>query len=140
MFDQIHVACSIDRIITKVLVIEDNASNIKLIRDLLEATSYEIIRAFSAEEAIKKAEKEKTVFILMDISLHGMDGLTATKALKSNHVTAHVPVVALTAHAMKDDESKAKEAGCDAYLLKPIDTKAFYRTLADIVREPPILG
>ena len=75
MFDQIHVACSIDRIITKVLVIEDNASNIKLIRDLLEATSYEIIRAFSAEEAIKKAEKEKTVFILMDISLHGMDGL-----------------------------------------------------------------
>ena len=76
----------------------------------------------------------------MDISLPGMDGLTATKVLKSNPVTAHIPVVALTAHAMKDDESKAKEAGCDAYLLKPIDTKAFYRTLADIVREPPILG
>jgi CheY-like chemotaxis protein len=68
-----------------------------------------------------------------------MDGLTATKVLKSNPVTAHVPVVALTAHAMKDDESKAKEAGCDAYLLKPIDTRVFYRTLAAIVREPPIL-
>ena len=62
----------------------------------------------------------------MDISLPGMDGLTATKVLKRNPVTAHVPVVALTAHVMKDDESKAKEAGSDACLLKPIDTSVFY--------------
>jgi signal transduction histidine kinase/ActR/RegA family two-component response regulator len=120
----------------KVLVVEDNESNMKFITDLLEDAGYEAILAFSAETAIKQAEMAKPSLILMDISLPGMDGLTATKVLKSNPVTAHVPVVALTAHAMKDDDSKAKEAGCDAYLLKPIDTKAFYRTLADIVREP----
>jgi CheY-like chemotaxis protein len=108
----------------------------KYITDLLEDAGYEAIHAFSAETAIEQTEMAKPSLILMDISLPGMDGLTATKVLKSNPVTAHVPVVALTAHAMKDDDSKAKEAGCDAYLLKPIDTKAFYRTLADIVREP----
>ena len=124
----------------KVLVVEDNESNMKYITDLLEDAGYEAIHAFSAETAIEQTEMAKPSLILMDISLPGMDGLTATKVLKSNPVTAHIPVVALTAHAMKDDESKAKEAGCDAYLLKPIDTKAFYRTLADIVREPPILG
>ena len=123
----------------KVLVVEDNESNMKFITDLLEDAGYEAIHAFSAETAIEQTEMAKPSLILMDISLPGMDGLTATKVLKSNPVTAHVPVVALTAHAMKDDESKAKEAGCDAYLLKPIDTRVFYRTLADIVREPPIL-
>ena len=123
----------------KVLVVEDNESNMKYITDLLEDAGYEAIHAFSAETAIEQTEMAKPSLILMDISLPGMDGLTATKVLKSNPVTAHIPVVALTAHAMKDDESKSKEAGCDAYLLKPIDTKAFYRTLADIVREPPIL-
>ena len=123
----------------KVLVVEDNESNMKFITDLLEDAGYEAIHAFSAETAIEQTEMAKPSLILMDISLPGMDGLTATKVLKSNPVTAHIPVVALTAHAMKDDESKAKEAGCDAYLLKPIDTRVFYRTLADIVREPPIL-
>ena len=123
----------------KVLVVEDNESNMKFITDLLEDAGYEAIHAFSAETAIEQTEMAKPSLILMDISLPGMDGLTATKVLKSNPVTAHVPVVALTAHAMKDDESKAKEAGCDAYLLKPIDTRVFYRTLAAIVREPPIL-
>ena len=120
----------------KVLIVEDNESNMKFITDLLEDAGYEAIHAFSAETAIKQTEIEKPSLILMDISLPGMDGLTATKVLKSNPVTAHVPVVALTAYAMKDDESKAKEAGCYAYLLKPIDTRVFYRTLADIVREP----
>jgi CheY-like chemotaxis protein/anti-sigma regulatory factor (Ser/Thr protein kinase) len=120
----------------KVLVVEDNESNMKFITDLLEDAGYEAIHAFSAETAIKQTEIATPSLILMDISLPGMDGLTATKVLKSNPVTAHVPVVALTAHAMKDDESKAREAGCDAYLLKPIDKRKFYRTLADIVREP----
>ncbi len=93
-----------------------------------------MLQAFSAEEAIKRAEPEKPSLILMDISLPGMDGLTATKVLKGNPATAHIPIVALTAHAMKDDEVRAKEAGCDAYILKPIDTRIFYSTLSGLIK------
>ncbi|MFA6222809.1 MAG: response regulator, partial [Desulfomonilaceae bacterium] len=117
----------------KVIVVEDNASNMKFTTDLLEAAHYETIQAFSAEEAIKKAETENPALILMDLSLPGMDGLTATKALKRNPATAHIPVVALTAHAMKNIEERAMEAGCDAYILKPIDTTMFYLTLKDMI-------
>ena len=120
----------------KVLVVEDNESNMKLITDLLEATFYEVIRASSAEEAIKTAETEKPVLILMDLSLPGMDGLNATKVLKRKTATAHIPVMALTAHAMKKDKERAIEAGCDACIFKPIDTKTFYQTLEDLVATP----
>jgi PAS domain S-box-containing protein len=118
----------------KVLVVEDNESNMNLATNLLEAGGYNVLQAFSAEEAIKKAEPEKPSLILMDISLPGMDGLTATKILKSNPATAHIPVVALTANAMKDYEVRAKDAGCDSCLLKPIDTMIFYSTLSGLIR------
>ncbi len=119
-----------------VMVVEDNNANLKLVTDLLEAGGYNVIHSVCAEEAIKRAEREKLSLILMDISLPGMDGLTATKVLKSNPATAPIPIVALTAHAMKDDEARAWAAGCDAYILKPIDTIKFYRILADIVLKP----
>ena len=106
----------------------------KLITDLLEAGGYDVLQAFSGEQAIKIAELEKLSLILMDISLPGMDGLTATKVLKSNPATAHIPIVALSAHAMKDDEAKAKEADCDAYIFKPIDTKIFYSVLSQLIK------
>ncbi len=118
----------------KVLVVEDNESNMNLATNLLEAGGYNVLQAFSAEEAIKRAEPEKPSLILMDISLPGMDGLTATKMLKSNPATAHIPVVALTANAMKDYEVRAKDAGCDSCLLKPIDTMIFYSTLSGLIR------
>jgi PAS domain S-box-containing protein len=117
-----------------VMVVEDNTPNMKLATNLLEAGGYNVLQAFSAEEAIKRAEPEKPSLILMDISLPGMDGLTATKVLKGNPATAHIPVVALTAHAMKDDELRAKEVGCDAYILKPIDTRIFYSTLLGLIK------
>jgi CheY-like chemotaxis protein/anti-sigma regulatory factor (Ser/Thr protein kinase) len=117
-----------------VMVVEDNTANMKLATNLLEAGGYNVLQAFSAEEAIKRAEPEKPSLILMDISLPGMDGLTATKVLKGNPGTAHIPIVALTAHAMKDDEERAKEAGCDAYILKPIDTRIFYSALSKLIR------
>jgi two-component system, cell cycle response regulator DivK len=103
---------------------------------LLQAGGYNVIQAFCAEDAIKRAEREKPSLILMDISLPGMDGLTATKVLKGNPSTAPIPIVALTAHAMKDDKARADAAGCDAYILKPIDTMRFYRILADILVRP----
>jgi PAS domain S-box-containing protein len=115
-----------------VLVVEDDESNMKFITDLLEASHYKAIHAFSAEEAIKIAETEIPALILMDISLPGMDGLTATKALKSIPATAGIPVVALTAHAMKNIEERAIEAGCEGFVLKPIDTGLFYRVLSGI--------
>lgn len=118
----------------KVLVVEDNESNMKVVTDLLVAFGYDVIQSFSAEEAIKRAEPEKPSLILMDISLPGMDGLTATKILKNNPATAHIPVVALTAHAMKDDEARAREAGCDAYILKPIDTRSFHSNLSALIK------
>ena len=118
----------------KVLVVEDNESNMKVVTDLLVAFGYDVIQSFSAEEAIKRAEPEQPSLILMDISLPGMDGLTATKVLKNNPATAHIPVVALTAHAMKDDEARAREAGCDAYILKPIDTRSFHSNLSALIK------
>lgn len=117
-----------------VMVVEDNIANMKLATSLLEAGGYNVIQTFSAEEAIKRAEPEQPSLILMDISLPGMDGLTAAKVLKNNPATAHIPVIALTAHAMKDDEARAKEAGCDAYILKPIDKRSFYSNLSALIK------
>ncbi|MDQ1238771.1 MAG: two-component system, cell cycle response regulator, partial [Thermodesulfobacteriota bacterium] len=95
---------------------------------------YRVLKAYSAEEGMKVAEEEVPALILMDISLPGMDGLTATRMLKQKDSTAHIPVVALTAHAMKDDESRAREAGCCAYLTKPFDTGIFFETLSGFAK------
>ncbi len=118
----------------EVLVVEDNESNMRLISDLLETRGFGVIQTISAEEAIKKVESERPALVLMDISLPGMDGLTATRMLKNNPTTAQTPVVAMTAHAMKDYENKALESGCDAYLLKPLDTELLYSTLERLLK------
>ena len=118
----------------RVLVVEDNGSNIRLIRNLLIAGGCEPLLAFSAEEGIKVAERESPSVILMDISLPGMNGLAATRALKENPATAHIPVIALTAHTMKDDETKSMEAGCDAYILKPVDTEKFNASISKLIK------
>ncbi len=117
-----------------ILVVEDNSANMKLTTDLLQLAGYKALPAFTSEEAIAILKTQTPALILMDISLPGMDGLSATKAIKNNPSTANIPVVALTAHAMKDDESRAMEAGCSAYLVKPIDTRKFYRTIWKILK------
>lgn len=109
----------------KILVIEDNETNMELAITLIVASGHSALEARTAEEGIQKAKSEMPSLILMDISLPGMDGLTATGLLKKDPETNHIPVVALTAHAMKGDEAKALEAGCCGYLTKPIDTRAF---------------
>lgn len=116
-----------------ILVVEDNTVNMKLTTNLLEVGGYKSLQAFSSEEAVIMLQTQVPDLILMDISLPGMDGLTATQVIKNNPLTSDIPIVALTAHAMKDDEAKAKEAGCEAYLLKPIDTTKFYRTISQIL-------
>jgi CheY-like chemotaxis protein len=108
-----------------ILVIEDNALNMKLVRSLLEIGKYCIIEAEDAERGIQLARERKPDLILMDIQLPGMDGLTATGILKSDAAVQGIAIVALTSHAMEGDDKKALEAGCDGYITKPINTKKF---------------
>lgn len=110
---------------SKVLVVEDNETNMELASVLLKVAGYEVLKAWTAEEGIQMAKAELPGLILMDISLPGMDGLSATRVLKGDPHTRDIPVVALTAHAMKGDEAKAFQAGCCGYLTKPIDTRTF---------------
>jgi CheY-like chemotaxis protein len=119
-----------------VLVIEDNPMNMELVTDLLEAAGYQVRQARSAEEGIRLVRAEHPSLILMDFSLPGMDGLSATAVLKSDPATRDIPIIALTAHAMKGDEEKARVAGCAAYITKPIDTRAFPKTIAQFFQSP----
>jgi CheY-like chemotaxis protein len=116
-----------------ILIVEDNPLNMELATDLLEAAGYVVRQAGTAEEAIQTAKTGSPHLILMDVSLPGMDGLAATKALKADPATRAIPVIALTAHAMKGDEEKAREAGCEGYITKPIDTRGFPATVARVL-------
>jgi CheY-like chemotaxis protein len=118
----------------KVLVVEDNPLNLELATDLLEACGIEVISANTGEIAVKLAQEQRPDLILMDLSLPGMDGLQATAALKANSKTRSIPVVAVTAHAMKGDEQKALAAGCEGYITKPIDTRMFPTLVAEYLR------
>ena len=106
-----------------ILIIEDNPVNLELVTDVLEACRFRVTPARTAEEGVRLARELLPDLVLMDISLPGMDGLTATRMLKGDPATCHLPVIALTAHAMRGDEAIALEAGCDGYLSKPIDTR-----------------
>lgn len=112
-----------------ILVIEDNQLNMKLVRSLIKMGSYEMIEAGDAETGIKLARENKPDLILMDIQLPGMDGLSATKILKGDGVLKDTPIIALTSHAMEGDDKKVREAGCDGYITKPIDTRNFLQTV-----------
>jgi two-component system, cell cycle response regulator DivK len=117
----------------KVLVIEDNPLNLELVTDLLEAHGHIVWQARTAEEGLRLAQEGLPDVILMDLSLPGMDGLAATKALRANPATEHLPIIALTAHAMRGDEEIALNAGCDGYLAKPIDTRTFVAKVAGFI-------
>lgn len=108
----------------QILVIEDNPLNLELVTDLLEANGHTVWQARTAEEGLRLAH-DRPDLILMDLSLPGLDGLAATRQLRRTPEIAHLPVVALTAHAMKGDEQTALDAGCDGYIAKPIDTRSF---------------
>ena len=109
----------------KILVVDDNATNLKLVSDVLAFEGHHILKAADAEEAQLVLADTLPDLILMDIALPGMDGLTLTRKLKAAERTRHVRIVALTAFAMKGDDQKAFAAGCDGYITKPIDTRKF---------------
>ena len=109
----------------KILVVDDNPTNLKLVSDVLAFEGHAILKAVDAEEAQLVLTDTLPDLILMDIALPGMDGLTLTRKLKTDERTRHIRIVAITAFAMKGDDQKAFSAGCDGYITKPIDTRKF---------------
>jgi len=120
-----------------VLVVEDNPANMKLTTLLLRSAGYNVRNAVDAETGLRVARDEQPDLILMDIQLPGMDGLVATAILKHDPVTAHIPIVALSALAMKADEERSQSAGCDAYIVKPLRYKELYAVAERLLAEPP---
>ncbi|HHT9114301.1 MAG: response regulator [Planctomycetes bacterium] len=106
-----------------VMVVEDNEKNRKLMRVVLKAKGYNIIEAATGEEALNILKSQKPDIILMDIQLPGIDGLTLIKQIKASVITKDIPIIAVTAYAMKGDEQKILDTGCNAYVSKPINTQ-----------------
>ncbi len=113
-----------------VLIVDDNAANLKLARIVLADAGYEVRTANDAEEVIALLKSWQPRVILMDLQLPGIDGLTLTRQLKADPAYAGIKIIALTAYAMKGDEEKARAAGCDDYVTKPIDTDALPKLVA----------
>lgn len=107
-----------------ILVVDDNPANLKLVSFLLSVNGYSVRTASTADEALAVVLEGVPSLILMDLQLPGMDGLTLTRKLKADPRTRDTFVIAFTAYAMKGDEERALEAGCDAYITKPIDTRS----------------
>ena len=114
----------------KVLIVEDNAANMKLAIFLLESAGHTVLTATDAEAGLTLARDQQPNLILMDIQLAGMDGLEATVLLKRAEATRAIPVIALTALAMKGDEERIRAAGCDGYIAKPMRYQEFLATIA----------
>jgi two-component system cell cycle response regulator DivK len=121
--------------VKKILAVEDDTIIMNLIVILLERAGYEVIQAASAEEGIALAKSRGPDLILMDVALPGLDGLEATRLLKSEDGTRGIPVIALTAQAMKEDIDNAYRAGCNGFIVKPISTVGFLEQVARFLAE-----
>ena len=116
----------------RILVVEDVEFNRDLIVQLLE-DEYEILTATNGAEGIEVAERERPDLILMDLSLPVMDGWEATRRIKAQVALQGIPIIALSAHAMKGDEDRARQSGCDDYLAKPLDEDLLFQKLAKLL-------
>ena len=119
-----------------VLIVEDNELNMKLFHDLLEAQGYRTLCTGEGLEAFALARDHKPDLILMDIQLPAISGLEVTRWLKEDPALAHIPVVAVTAFAMKGDEARIRDGGCEAYLAKPISVATFLETVRRFLERP----
>lgn len=116
-----------------VLIVEDNELNMKLFNDLLQANGYETLQTKDGREALSLARNDNPDLILMDIQLPEISGLEITRLLKSEEQTRQIPIIAVTAFAMKGDEEKIREGGCDGYIAKPISVTSFLQTVAQFL-------
>ena len=116
-----------------VLIVDDNAANLKLARIVLEDAGYDVRTATDAAAALAFLDRTEPRLILMDIQLPDLDGLELTRRIKQHPERKHIPVIALTAYAMKGDRAKALAAGCDGYITKPIDIDVLAETVAKLL-------
>jgi CheY-like chemotaxis protein len=117
----------------RILIVDDNPTNLKLVAYLMKAKGYDVVTAIDADAAMAAIRAQPPRLILMDVQLPGVDGLELTRRLKSDPATSGIIIVAVTAYAMKGDQDKAMAAGCDAYVTKPIDTRALPETVARLL-------
>jgi two-component system cell cycle response regulator DivK len=122
-----------ERMAKKVLIVEDNELNMKLFHDLLDAQGYETLQTREGLEALSLAREQRPDLILMDIQLPEISGLEVTKWLKADDELSSIPVVAVTAFAMKGDEERIRQGGCEAYISKPISVSGFLETIRQLL-------
>lgn len=122
----------------KILVVEDNPVNMTLAVFLLQSAGHVVLSAVDAEAGLRMARDDKPDLILMDIQLPNMDGLEATRILKKDEATRAIPVIALTALAMKGDEERIRAAGCDGYIAKPLAYKDFLAVVGARLLPPSV--
>ena len=120
---------------TTILLIEDNDLNRDMLSRRLQKRGYEIVMAVDGESGVAKAQSDAPALILMDMSLPGIDGWEATRILKGSAATRHIPIMALTAHAMASDRDKALAAGCDDFDTKPIDLPRLLQKIATLLKQ-----
>jgi len=119
----------------KILVVEDNPQNMKVVLMTLKPHGYTLLQATDGEEALKVAISDNPDLIIMDVQIPKLDGLEVTRKLRQMPSFNHVPVIAVTSYAMKGDEEKAREAGCDAYLTKPVNTRQLPQIVAEMLQK-----
>ena len=119
----------------KILIVEDEPKNLKLMRDLLQRFSFETVEAGDGEQGVALAKSTKPDLILMDIMMPKMDGLEASRLIKADITTRHIPIIALTSFAMKGDRERTIEAGCDGYIPKPVDIGEVLKNIKQLLAQ-----
>jgi CheY-like chemotaxis protein len=121
-----------------ILIVDDNPENLKLMLAILAPFSYELRTASDGIEALTLIASAAPDLLLLDLQLPGLDGLTVARRIKSDPERRHIPIVAVTAYAMKGDEAKARAAGCDGYMTKPVDKRVLRNLVAALLEARPV--
>ena len=119
----------------RILVVEDQEDNRRIVRDLLSASGYQLVEATTGEEGLKLAATEKPDLILMDIQLPGMDGYEVTRRIKANPELTHIPIIVVTSYALSGDDKKAFDAGCNGYVTKPFSPRVLLAKIREFLPE-----
>jgi two-component system, cell cycle response regulator DivK len=117
----------------RILVIEDTEDNRRIMRDLLTSVGYELLEAITGLQGVRMAAEHRPDLILMDIQLPELDGYEATRRIKADPACAAIPIIAVTSYALSGDEAKTREAGCDAYLAKPVSPRALLAKVREFI-------
>ncbi len=117
----------------RVLVVEDQEDNMRIMNDTLASAGYQVIKAVTGIEGVAMAESDKPDLILMDVQLPGLDGYEATRRIKDNAALRHIPVIAVTSYALDGEEGRAEEAGCDAYFSKPVSPRVLLAKVREFI-------